>query len=306
MQRFIEPATLARIKNMPLIARQVAEGFLYGIQSSRQRGLGTEFSQYRSYQAGDPLSSIDWKLFARSDRYYVREAERESEISVCFVLDSSASMLQHSEIKNTDANSNYTPWSKFEYAQHLIAAMAYLAQAQGDLIAFANLDDSAVNYLPASNGNVHWQKMLIALQQTQCSGTFSSGQLIQQYLQTLRKPAMIFVLSDFFQLNDEITQLLSNLANSKTEVVAIRLTSNDELHFNYSGKVRFVDLESKQEVLVSASAIKKNYLQQLAAQQQLIEIELRQTSISLDTINIDQPLDYALYQYLQRRDKFRR
>ena len=89
MERFLESRTLARVKDLPLIARTVAEGFLHGIQSSHQRGIGVEFSQYRAYEPGDEPARIDWKLFARSDRYFVREAERESEIAVWFVLDCS-------------------------------------------------------------------------------------------------------------------------------------------------------------------------------------------------------------------------
>ena len=95
MHRLIDPKTIARIKDLPLVAKTIAEGFLIGHQASTQRGVGLEFSQYRAYQEGDELNRIDWKLFARSDRYYVREAERESEIDVWFLLDSSASMLQH-------------------------------------------------------------------------------------------------------------------------------------------------------------------------------------------------------------------
>ena len=97
MERLIDPRTLARVKHLPLIAKTVADGFLHGLQQSHQRGIGIEFSQYRAYEPGDPLSRIDWKLFARSDRYFVREAERESEICMWFVLDASASMNQASE-----------------------------------------------------------------------------------------------------------------------------------------------------------------------------------------------------------------
>ncbi|MEP1870824.1 MAG: DUF58 domain-containing protein, partial [Paraglaciecola sp.] len=119
MEQFLDPLVLARVKDMPLVAKTVAQGFLHGLHNSVQRGTGIEFSQYRAYEPGDALSNIDWKLFARSDRYFVREAERESNINIWLVLDASASMLQQASHSNEG-------WNKFDYARHLLATIAYI------------------------------------------------------------------------------------------------------------------------------------------------------------------------------------
>ena len=153
MERFIDPRTLARVKNLPLIAKTVADGFLHGLQQSHQRGVGIEFSQYRAYEPGDPLSRIDWKLFARSDRYFVREAERESEIAMWFVLDASASM-------NLASESRPGAWTKFEYARHLLATLSYIGQQQGDHVGMLALSGDQQHLLPPASGERHWHRLL--------------------------------------------------------------------------------------------------------------------------------------------------
>lgn len=311
MQRFIEPKTLARIKDLPLVAKAVAEGFLHGLQPSMQRGVGIEFSQYRGYEVGDELSRIDWKLFARSDRYFVREAERESEIDIWFLLDSSRSMLQSSQ---PDDQTNHSPvWNKLEYAKHLIASLAYLANKQGDTFAYLSLSDDSSSdhanetvdqsFLPIGNGERHWQKLLIALSKVKQGAFFPKLKLLQSHIERLQKPSIIFVISDYNQKKNEITDFLGKLNTSLSEVVALQLTCNDEIDFNYTGAVRFKDLESDQEVLLSASNAKRDYLKNYQAFQQDINNQLTEKNISLSQFNIDQPLDQILFEYLRLRSR---
>lgn len=311
MQRFIEPKTLARIKDLPLVAKTVAEGFLHGLQPSMQRGVGIEFSQYRGYEVGDELSRVDWKLFARSDRYFVREAERESEINIWFLLDGSLSMLQSSQ--SSEQASHSPVWNKLEYAKNLIASLAYLANKQGDTFAYLSLSDhigsspSGVTpeqfFLPTGNGERHWQKLLIALAKTKQGTFFPKLKLLQSHIERLQKPSIIFVISDFNQKDNEITDFLSKLNTSLSEVVAIQLTCDDEIDFNYSGAVRFKDLESEQEILISASSAKQDYLKNYQAYQRDLNDKLTEKNISLSQFNIDQPLDQVLFEYLRQRNR---
>ncbi len=307
MQQFIEPKTLARIKDLPLVAKTVAEGFLRGLQPSMQRGVGIEFSQYRGYEVGDELSRIDWKLFARSDRYFVREAERESEIDIWFLLDVSRSMLQSSQLseKSTD---NTPCWNKLEYAKHLIACLAYLANKQGDTFGYLSLSDRSQTatdrpFLPSGNGERHWQKLLIALAKTHQGTFFPDLNLLQHQIERLQKPSIIFVISDFIQKQNEITDFLGKLNSSLSEVVALQLSCNDEIDFNYSGAVRFKDLESNQEILVSADTAKKQYLKRYQDYQKTLNNQLTEKNIQFDRFNIDQPLDQVLFEYLRLRNR---
>lgn len=317
MQQFIEPKTLARIKDLPLIAKTVAEGFLHGLQSSSQRGVGIEFSQYRAYEVGDELSRIDWKLFARSDRYFVREAERESEIDIWFLLDVSQSMLQSSNADNQQVtHTPQTPcWNKLEYAKHLIASLSYLAQKQGDTFGYLSLSDSSLsnssrsnkekdtNFLPIGNGERHWRKLLISLTHTKQGRFFPNLKLLQHQIERMQKPSIIFVISDFNQNQNEITDFLGKLNTSMSEVVALQLTSNDEQDFNYQGAIRFKDLESKEEILVSASTVKKDYIKSYQAYQKALNDKFLEKNIHSSQFNIDQPMDQILFEYLRQRHR---
>lgn len=296
MERFIDPRTLARVKDLPLIAKTVADGFLHGLQQSHQRGVGIEFSQYRQYEPGDPLSRIDWKLFARSDRYFVREAERESEISIWFVLDASASMRMASE---SDPDS----WSKFEYARHLLATLSYIGQKQGDHVGLLALSSEQQKLFPPASGERHWHRLLQQLAQVESGHTFPDAGMIKATIERLQKNSLIFIISDFYQHSNELDEFITQVSAGHTEVVAIQLQCDDELNFPYQGAIRFEDLESREQVLVSASTARETWLESLEQHQQQLQRFLRQQRVSLNTININQPMDQALYDFLISRQK---
>lgn len=298
MERFIDPRTLARVKNLPLIAKTVADGFLHGLQQSHQRGIGIEFSQYRAYEPGDPLSRIDWKLFARSDRYFVREAERESEITMWFVLDASASM-------NLASESGPGTWTKFEYARHLLATLSYIGQLQGDHVGLLVLAGDRHYLLPPGSGERHWHRLLTQLMAVKSNGRFPQPGQIRPAIERLQKTGLIFIISDFYQISNELNEFLSHVSAGRTEVVAMQLQTSDERQFPYKGAIRFEDLETGEQVLVSAAAARETWLKSLAHHQQELERFLHRQRISLNRINIDVPMDQALFDFLTSRQKIR-
>lgn len=302
MQSLIDPLVLASIKDMPLVAKTVAHGLLHGLHDSVQRGTGLEFSQYRAYEPGDALSNIDWKLFARSDRYFVREAERESNINIWLVLDASASMLQHSN--GSDASSN-KGWHKFDYAKHLLATIAYIAHKQGDATGLLGLSSENLSFSPALSGKQHWQKMLVQLSQMSTGSVFPSSQMLQHHLSHMQSNSLIFVLSDFYQKDNEIIDFMQSLVSKRTEVIAVQLESDDELTFPYKGQIRFEDRESKQQVLVSADDVRSDYLMARQAWQEATTEAFTQLNIQHCIANINQPLDKTLHQFLAARQKLR-
>jgi len=298
MERFIDPLALARVKDLPLIAKTVADGFLHGLQQSHQRGIGIEFSQYRAYEPGDPMSRIDWKLFARSDRYFVREADRESEISIWFVLDASASM-------NTTSESRPGAWSKFEYARHLLATLSYIGQQQGDHVGMLALSGDQQHLLPPASGERHWHRMLKQLTAIRSGSCFPDPVQIKSAIQRVQKMGLVFIISDFYQVSNELNEFIRQISAGHTEVVAMQLQSSDELTFPYKGAVRFEDLETGEQVLVSASSARDTWLEALAAHQRKLERFLQRQRVSLNQINIDEPMDQALYDFLINRQAIR-
>jgi uncharacterized protein (DUF58 family) len=306
MQPLIDPLVLASIKDMPLVAKTVAEGLLHGSHDSVQRGTGLEFSQYRAYEPGDALGNIDWKLFARSDRYFVREAERESNINIWLVLDASASMLQRSSESSSQTKSKPNKgWHKFDYAKHLLATIAYIAHKQSDAVGLLGLSSESLHFSPALTGKQHWQKLLLQLSQMSTGSVFPSPQILQRHLSRMQSNSLIFVLSDFYQKDHEISDFMQSVVSKRTEVIAVQLESDDELNFPYKGQIRFEDRESKQQVLVSAEEVKSDYLVARQTWQETMTKTFNQLNIQHCIANIDQPLDKTLHQFLAARQKLR-
>jgi len=298
MERFIDPRTLARVKDMPLIAKTVADGFLHGLQQSHQRGVGVEFSQYRQYEPGDPPSRIDWKLFARSDRYFVREAERESEITMWFVIDASASMQQA-----TDAEPD--AWSKFEYARHLVATLSYIAQKQGDNFGLLALAGDHQILLPPGNGERHWHRLLKMLTGLESGEVFPDAAIVKSAISRLQKNSLVFIISDFYQLSNELDEFVNQVSAGHNEVVAMQLQCQDELSFPFKGAIRFEDLETGEQVLVSASSARDSWRKALKKHQKKLLKFMHQQQVMLRSININQPMDQALHDFLSSRQKVR-
>ena len=297
MERFIDPRTLARVKDLPLVARTVADGFLHGIQASHQKGVGIEFSQYRSYEPGDEPGRIDWKLYARSDRYFIREAERESEIAIWIVLDCSGSMAQRSDSAAPGG------WSKFDYGRHLAATVSWIAQRQGDMVGFMALSGETQEVLRPQTGERQWHRILKALHAVQPGGGMPPAARVQALLGQLQRPGLVLVISDLHQASDEIHALLRRISTQHNEVACLQLQCEDELSFPWRGPTRFVDLETGEELLVSGRSAREQYLAGLETHQAQLTRSLALLGISLETVNIDQPMDAALHAFLTRRQR---
>jgi len=294
VEQFIDLRALARVKDLALVARAVATGFLQGLHESELRGVGIEFSQYRSYEPGDAPSRIDWKLFARSDRYFVREAERESDISLWLVLDASDSMALCSE---------GGVWSKFEYGRHLVATLAYLAIQQGDQVGLLLVNGSESQVLPPLGGMRQWYRLVNVLEQAATSGTVASSAELMRDLVQLRQSGLIVWVTDLYQYRTEIESAVKTLVTSRNEVAVLQLENTDEIRFPFQGAVRFEDLETGEQVVANAAKLRKTYLAARADWQRAWELALGRSRISVDRINVDEPLDESLMVYLRRRGK---
>ncbi len=306
MESFIDPKVLARIKDLPFIAKTLAQGFLQGIHPSQMRGTGMEFNQYRSYEPGDELAKIDWKLFARSDRYFVREAERESETSIYIIIDCSKSMQMRSLFSGQQSNKLHSPkeplcWNKFNYAQHLAATLAYIALNQGDNVGLIQLCGKNMQILPAANNKHQWFAFTEQLSQSTTQSHFQNATEFTDKLAPLTSQSTVIFLSDFYQTEDEIVDFLTPLAATASELEAWQLYCTDEIAFPYDKTLTFVDLETNETVLIDSKLAKSQYKKVLEDHNTTIEQQLNDANIQVNKINIDEPLDNTLHYYLQRR-----
>ncbi len=304
-QPYFDAKTLLRVKDLPLAIKTLAQGFLHGSHASLQRGVGIEFSQFRAYEPGDELSKIDWKLFARSDKYFVREAERESNVNVWIVLDCSESMLQQSFASTAqipEKASVIGQWNKLNYGRYLAATISYLAQKQGDSVGLLALSGTSHQQVAALPGERHWQKILLSLTQLEASGAMPNTQMILSQLSTVRKNGLVIVISDFHQVDKELLTLTSKLTNRHTDVVAFHLDSNDEINFPYQGMINFQDLETHEYRQVSAKEVRTSYLKNKQHYDETLKAQLAQQNIQYFHANIDQALDQALVDFLSVRN----
>ncbi len=279
------------IKDLPLLAKTVIDGFMNGFNKSTVKGPGLEFSQYRSYQPGDDLRWLDWRMFARSDRYYIRESEVETSISVRFLVDASASM-------NHDDNGI----KKIDYARFLIASLAYLANLQGDAVGLYVFQDGGLFSLASRPDPQHLKRLYYQLTQIEPAGKFTQPVHYKELFTGNGRKEMLIFVTDMYQHDGEISKLLDSLAALKHEVIVFQLMGKNELDLDFKGFSTLEDLETGETMQVSAQQIKtyKENLQQHLAK---IRMDLLGKHIVHRLISTAEPLDKALRDFLVQRNK---
>lgn len=289
--KFIDPEVLATIKDLPLLAKTVVEGFLSGQNQSLRRGAGLEFSQYRSYQPGDDLRQLDWKMFARSDRYYIREAEVDTNITVRFIVDGSASMA-HEDVNGL---------TKMDYARFLVASLAYLATSQGDAVGLYVLHEEQLINLTPRTDNMHLQRFWHQLSEIDPKGKFPDAKAIANLFKDRRQKEVTVFLTDLYEHEDEIKDLLYKLGAQRHELLLFHLMSRNELEFSFAGNLTFEDLETGQTMQVGAESQREPYLDKLQQWLKQTEKDILNHQIAYDLFVTDEPLDKALRTFLKNR-----
>ena len=290
----LTPELLFALRNLPLAARRAAEGFLAGAHASRRQGAGMEFSQYRPYQPGDDLRRLDWRLAARSDKYFLRESEVDTSLVVNLVLDASASL------NHPDSNG----LTKLDYARLLLAALAYLAQNQGDAVGLTLLLPTGLRHLPARADARQLPRLYHVLETVAATGTFPDAATLAP-LTARRQRALTVCVSDFYEENGEITRLLARLRATSGDVLLLHLMAGNELNFSYKGAVTFRDLETGQTVQLDADKQRAGYQRQLQAWLRDTAQAARRQGLDYQLLNTAEPLDTALREFLKRRQLMR-
>ena len=286
----LSPELLHALRNLPLAAKQAAEGFLAGAHASRRHGAGMEFSQYRPYQPGDDLRRLDWRLAARSDRYYLRESEVDTSLTVHLLLDASASM------NHRDANG----LTKLDYGRLLVGALAYLAQHQGDAVGLTILGPGGLRHLPPRADARQLPRLYHALETAAAAGTFPDAAALAP-LTARRQRALTVCVSDLYEADGEINRLLKRLRAVSGDVLLLHLMAGNELNFSYRGAVTLRDLETGQTLQIDADQQRAAYQTQLQAWLAETAQAARRQGFDYHLLNTAAPLDGALREFLRRR-----
>lgn len=287
--RFIDPRTLAAISDLPLLARAVVDGFMYGAHPSRMPGAGLEFSQYRSYQAGDDLRRVDWKLYGRSDRYFVRESEIETSLTLRIVVDATGSMAHTDTI------------SKFDYARFIAASLALLAHRQGDAIGLYAPNAGELRALRPGRGQPHLHRFMRELEVLSPTGTWPAWGRIEGALAAGGNRGVTVVLSDLHERGDEIRQAVSKLVAMRHEVIVMHLATRAELDLSYAGPVALEEIETGRVVEIEPAEEREAYIAAVEREQRALRDEFGQRRVDYIRLVIDEPLDVALRTFLSAR-----
>ncbi len=293
-RQFPDPAVVARLGTLEMRARTIVAGVLTCLHRSPYKGFSVEFAEYRQYIPGDDLSTIDWKVFARSDRHYVKKYEAETNLNCHVMLDVSRSMGYGSR-----------GLTKFEYAQCLAASLAYLMNRQRDGIGLTAFDEGIVGMLPASARAGHLRAMLLTLERLKLGTVTNVTKPMHQLASSITKKGMVVLISDLLDEPERVIEGLKHFQFKGTEVVVFHVLDPHELEFPFERATRFEDMESGAEVLAVPAKVRAHYVEAMQALIDRYKRELGVAGIDYHLLTTADPLEIALMEYLSTRERAR-
>ena len=299
---FLDPTVLARIGNLELLARTVVEGFIHGLHRSPHLGSSTDFAEHRPYMVGDDIRRIDWKLYARTDRYYVKEFEADTNTNLLLLLDVSPSMRYRGD-----------GVSKLEYGCFLAAALAWFSSAQRDRVGLATFDEDLTDYVPCSAK--HLRVVLQALDRASHvnaaagRGVASRVPALERPLRKLsestRRRSLVVLISDLYEEPDAVLSALANVRGRGNELIVFHLLDRNELEFPFTDATNFVDLETGEQMPLVPDYLRSAYQDLVARHTQALEQQTRDQRVDYTLLSTARPLDEALFAYLAARQRHR-
>jgi uncharacterized protein (DUF58 family) len=289
-QQLADPKILSQMARLQMRALRVVEGVISGLHRSPYHGFSVEFAQHREYTPGDEIRYVDWKVFGRSDRYYIKEFEEETNLKAYLILDTSASMGYRSGAL-----------SKLEYGSIIAAALSSLLLQQRDAVGLALFSAGIDRYLPPRGLASHFQQILTELESPTVVPKTGLGATLHELAERITRRGLILLISDLFGDLQETLTGLRHFRHRKHDVVVFHVLDRDELEFPFTDLTKFVGLEGEPELLADPRGIREEYLRQFGEFREGLERGCRETSIDLVTMPTDQPLDVALANYLASR-----
>jgi len=296
-QDLFTAAQMTRLSGLRVLARQAVEGSCTGIHKSPHKGVSVEFREHRPYVRGDEVRKIDWKVYAKTDRFYIREFEEETNLRCTLLLDSSGSMAYRGR---------RAPVSKHEFAIQVCASLAYLLLSQQDTVGLLTFDETLRAHLPPRGRPSHLQALLGQMVRSEPGGETELGAVLQQVAARLGRPGLLVLVSDCFCDVPRLTQALSRLRAARHEVIVFQLFDPDEIDFPFQGRKQLKALErSLGTRLIDAQTLRQGYLEQLEVFRQTLTEGCRRNRIDLLSLTTDTPPADALAAYVTHRRRRR-
>ena len=291
-QPLLDPPMLARLQGLPLRARSIVEGYVAGVHRSPFHGFSVEFAEHREYAPGDDLRYLDWKLLGRTDKYYLKQYEEETNLVCHLLLDTSESMRYRSDA---------APMSKLDYARRAAAAMAYLVLHQQDSVGLVAFDGAIRTLIRASSNPSHLKEILRVIEDLSAEKKTSTGPIFHDLAERLKRRGIVIVLSDMFDDVDTMLTGLKHLRHRRHEVIVMHVLDPAEVDFPFDRLALFRGLEQWPEMLVEPRALRKAYLTEFGRYLHRIKAGCRAQAIDYVPMRTDQSLEVVLSSYLASR-----
>lgn len=289
---FIDPKALMAIRNLELRARVVVEGFWKGLHRSPYHGFSVEFTEYRQYSPGDDTRYLDWRLYARSDRYYLKRFEDETNLRCHLLVDQSRSMEYGS-----------LGYSKSEYVRTLAATLAWFLHGQGDAVGLLRFDERVRDYLPPRHRHGHLRQLMLALEHAPEGRKTDLDAALRRVAELARKRGLIVLMSDLLTSLEDVERSLARLTVARHEVVLLQALDPNELAFDFERPLLFHDLESQRDVYVDPRALRSEYQRRLTSHCRRVEEICQKLGVSFHRLVTNQPLELALVNFLAWRSR---
>jgi uncharacterized protein (DUF58 family) len=287
-----DPSSLAKYGRLAMVARNVVEGFLTGVHKSPYKGFSVEFAEHRQYYPGDEIRHIDWRAYGKTDRYYIKEYEEETNLKAYLLVDASGSMAYRS---------GDGP-SKFEYAQYTAASLSYLMLHQLDAVGLVVHDTKVRRMIPPKANSKHLLQLLNSLEQTEPGGETSMAPLWHELAGQIRRRGMIVILLDCFDQIGPLLRALQHFRHRRHEVLLFQILAPEEIEFPFKKWTQFRNLEiTGHKLLVDPQQLRKDYLKNFEGFCKQLRDQAGQMRIDYHLMRTDQPVERALGLYLTKR-----
>jgi len=288
---------ISRVRSLELKSREAAEGALIGLHRSRHRGSSIEFSEHRAYSPGDEIRLIDWKIFGKTDRYFIKQFEDETRVQAYLLLDASGSMAYPEDRDKT---------SKFEYGSIIAAALAYLLLGQGDAVGLALINRGGFNWMPARAGERHFPELVEMMARAEPEGQTRLGPLMFELQNRISRKSLVILVSDFFDPEKEIESSLKLLRLAGNELVLFQLLAPEEMQFPFDRITWFEGLENEGRVLIDPGQLRRKYLNLLKSWQDRLQRLCQEQAADFELFLTSQNPGKMLCAYLVHRSQTQR
>ncbi len=287
----LDPTLISKLKSLELKAKAVVEGFKVGLHRSPYHGFSVEFSEHKAYMQGDPIKNIDWKVFGKSDKLFIKQYEEETNLTAHILLDVSASMDYKKKGSIT----------KLEYGKILAASLSYLLVSQQDSVGLSLYSDKIEKYFPSRSTRVYLQMLLRGLENATSNSKTETAQCLNSVAEKIKKRGLVIIISDFFDDVDSILTALKHFKYKKNEVIVFQILDPIEKNFAFEKDAIFVDKETGDELTTQPHQIQKAYQTAMKEFMEKLKSECLNNKIEYNQIETTTPFDKALFAYFKKR-----